>query len=181
MKVIPTQLPEVLVLEPRVFFDHRGCFYESWNARTFAQATGVLVDFVQDNHVCSVRNVLRGIHYQVVQPQGKLVRVVSGSVLDVVVDLRRSSPAFGRWVSFELSADNRSQAWVPPGFGHGYLVRSATATVLYKTTEYWIPEHERCIRWDDPDLAVAWGPDGAPVLAERDREAPWLRDAEVFP
>ena len=181
MKVIPTELREVLVIEPRVYFDARGCLYESWNARSFARATGLSVDFVQDNHACSMRNVLRGIHYQVVQPQGKLVRVVSGSVLDVVVDLRRASPAFGRWVSFELSADNRCQAWIPPGFGHGYLVRSAEATVLYKTTEYWIPEYDRAIRWDDPDLAIAWGLEEAPILAKRDMEAPRLRDAEVFP
>ena len=181
MKVIPTRLPEVFVLEPRVFLDHRGSFYESWNARVFEEATGIPVDFVQDNHACSARNVLRGLHSQVVRPQAKLVRVASGDVLDVVVDLRRSSSTFGRWVSVELSADNRRQVWVPPGFGHGYLVRSAAATVLYKTTEYWVPEYERGIRWDDPDLAVDWAVDGDPILAQRDMEAPRLRDAEVFP
>lgn len=181
MKVTPTELSGVFVLEPRVYSDLRGCFYESWNARVFAAATGISAEFVQDNHACSVGNALRGIHYQVVQPQGKLVRVVSGAVTEVAVDLRRSSPTFARWVSIDISADNRRQVWVPPGFGHGYLVRSAAATVLYKTTQYWIPEYDRGIRWDDPDIAIDWPIDGDPILSERDLEAPRLRDAEVYP
>ena len=180
MKVVATALPEVLVLEPRVFEDRRGHFFESWNARTFARATGLSVGFVQDNHSHSVRNVLRGIHYQVVRPQGRLVRVVEGTVLDVAVDLRRSSPKFGRWVSTELSAENRRQAWIPPGFGHGFLVRSEAATFLYKATEYWIAEHDRSLRWNDPQLAIDWGV-AAPILADRDADAPLLADAEVFP
>jgi dTDP-4-dehydrorhamnose 3,5-epimerase len=181
MRVVPSELPGVLILEPRVYSDHRGCFYESWNARAFADAAGIADEFVQDNHAYSVRNVLRGIHYQVVQPQGKLVRVAAGTVFDVVVDLRRSSPTFARWVSIEISAENRRQVWVPPGFGHGYLVRSPAATVLYKATEYWIPEYDRCIRWNDPDIAIDWPlADGDPVLSDRDAGAPGLRDAEVY-
>jgi dTDP-4-dehydrorhamnose 3,5-epimerase len=180
LKVVATALPEVLVLEPRVFEDRRGHFFESWNARTFVRATGLSVGFVQDNHSHSVRNVLRGIHYQVVRPQGRLVRVVEGTVLDVAVDLRRSSPTFGRWVSTELSAENRRQAWIPPGFGHGFLVRSEAATFLYKATEYWIAEHDRSVRWNDPELAIEWGV-AAPILADRDADAPLLADAEVFP
>lgn len=182
MRVIPTELSGVLILEPRAYSDHRGFFYESWNARVFAEATGTSAEFVQDNHAFSVRNVLRGIHYQAVQPQGKLVRVVAGAVFEVVVDLRRSSSTFGRWVSIELSAENRRQVWVPPGFGHAYLVRSPEATVLYKATQFWIPEYDRSIRWDDPDIAVDWPlVEGDPILSERDAEAPSLRDAEVYP
>lgn len=181
MKAIPTELPEVLVLEPRVYADDRGHFFESWNARTFAQATGVDVAFVQDNQSVSRRGVLRGIHYQVVQPQGKLVRAAIGTVLDVAVDLRRSSPRFGRWVAVELSADNRRQLWIPPGFGHAFLALSESATFLYKTTEYWHAEHDRSVRWDDPQLGIAWGLTAAPVLADKDARAPLLVDAEVFP
>jgi dTDP-4-dehydrorhamnose 3,5-epimerase len=180
MKVTATDLPEVLVLEPRVFADRRGDFFESWNERAFARSTGLAVRFVQDNQSCSVRNVLRGIHYQVVRPQGRLVRVVEGAVLDVAVDLRRSSPTFRRWVSAELSAENRRQVWIPPGFGHGFLVLSEAATFLYKATEYWIAEHDRSVRWNDPQLAIDWGV-GAPILADRDADAPLLADAEVFP
>jgi dTDP-4-dehydrorhamnose 3,5-epimerase len=180
MNIIATGLPEVLVLEPRVFVDHRGCFYESWNARAFADATGLSVEFVQDNHSYSVRNVLRGIHYQLAKPQGRLVRVVDGAVLDVAVDLRRSSPTFRRWVALELSAESRREVWIPPGFGHGFVVRSETATVLYKTTEYWIAELDRSVRWNDPQLAIDWGVD-APILADRDAGAPGVADAEVFP
>jgi dTDP-4-dehydrorhamnose 3,5-epimerase len=180
MKVVATDLPEVLVLEPRVFEDRRGIFFESWNARTFARSTGLAVEFVQDNHSYSVRNVLRGIHYQVVRPQGRLVRVIEGTVLDVAVDLRRSSPTFRCWVSAELSAENRRQVWIPPGFGHGFLVRSEAATFLYKATEYWIAEHDRSVRWNDPQLAIDWGV-AAPILADRDADAPLLADAEVFP
>ena len=181
MEVMRTLLPEVLVLEPTVFGDERGFFMESWNARTFQQATGVDATFVQDNHSRSVRNVLRGIHYQIEKPQGKLVRVVSGRVWDVAVDLRRSSPDFGKWIGAELSAENKKQVWVPPGFGHGFLVLSGTADVLYKSTQYWIAEFDRNIVWNDPDIAVDWKlEDGAPLLSERDRLAPRLREAQVF-
>jgi len=180
MKVVPTTLPEVLVLEPRVFSDERGFFMESWNAKAFAGATGLDVGFVQDNHSRSLRHVLRGIHYQLNQPQGKLVRVVTGSVLDVAVDLRRSSPNFGKWVRVELSADNKRQLWVPPGFGHAFLVTSPFADFLYKTTEYWMPEHDRGIVWNDPDLGIDWGLSTAPSLAAKDAAAPRLRDAEVY-
>jgi dTDP-4-dehydrorhamnose 3,5-epimerase len=182
MKATPAALPEVLILEPRVFEDERGYFMESWNARTFHDVTGLDVSFVQDNHSRSTRDVLRGIHYQVVKPQGKLVRVVTGAVFDVAVDLRRSSPDFGKWVGVELSAENKRQLWVPPGFGHAFLVRSDAADFLYKTTEYWIAEYDRGIRWDDRALAIDWRLAGAePVVAPKDRAAPAFRDAEVFP
>jgi dTDP-4-dehydrorhamnose 3,5-epimerase len=180
MKAIPTELPEVLILEPRVFADDRGYFFESWNERSFAQATGVDVRFVQDNHSYSRRNVLRGIHYQVVRPQGKLVRVVAGAVLDVAVDLRRSSATFMRWVAVELGAENHRQLWIPPGFGHGFIVRSEAATFLYKTTEYWFAEYDRSLRWNDPQLCVDWRLDGEPILAPKDAGAPLLSEAEVF-
>lgn len=181
MKVTATELSGVLMLEPHVHSDYRGCFYESWNARVFEKVTGISAEFVQDNHACSARNVLRGIHYQVVQPQGKLVRVTAGAVLDVAVDLRRSSLTFGRWVAVELSADNKCQLWIPPGFGHGYAVRGDAATVIYKTTEYWSPEHDRSIRWNDPELGIEWGIEESPVLSAKDAEAPRLADAELFP
>ena len=181
MKVIATELPEVLLLEPRVFGDARGFFLESWNARAFRDATGLDTQFVQDNHSHSARHVLRGIHYQLVRPQGKLVRVVSGAVWDLAVDLRQSSPRFGKWTGAELSADNKRQLWVPPGFGHAFLVLSDAADFLYKTTEYWIAEHDRALRWDDPALAIAWPLHGAqPLLAERDAAAPLLQQAQVF-
>jgi dTDP-4-dehydrorhamnose 3,5-epimerase len=181
LQVTPTALPGVLVLEPRVAGDARGFFLESWNAAAFREATGTETAFVQDNHSRSVRHVLRGIHYQVVRPQGKLVRVVNGSVFDVAVDLRRASPAFGRWVGVELSADNRKQLWVPPGFGHAFLVLSEFADFLYKTTDYWSPGHDRALRWDDPTVAVDWPLAGAaPVLSEKDARAPLLPDAEVY-
>jgi dTDP-4-dehydrorhamnose 3,5-epimerase len=181
VKVIRTSLPEVVLLEPKVFSDARGFFLESWNARRFREATGLAVDFVQDNHSHSVRHVLRGIHYQVVRPQGKLVRVVSGAVLDVAVDLRRSSPNFGRWIGVELRAGEHRQMWIPPGFGHAFLVRSEAADFLYKTTDYWIAEHDRSLAWNDPRLAIHWGLDGArPVLAARDAQAPRLADAELY-
>lgn len=182
MKVTTTELPEVLILEPRVFGDERGFFLESWNRRAFDEATGFEVDFVQDNHSRSLRTVLRGIHYQVVKPQGKLVRVASGAVFDVAIDLRRSSPRFGRWIGVELSAENHRQLWVPPGFGHGFLVLSEYADVLYKTTEYWSPEHDRSLRWDDPAIGVQWPLHGVqPLLARRDELAPILADAETYP
>jgi dTDP-4-dehydrorhamnose 3,5-epimerase len=180
MKVTPSDLPDVLLIEPRVFGDDRGFFMESWNARSFRQATGLDVDFVQDNHSFSTRHVLRGIHYQVVRPQGKLVRVVTGSVFDVAVDLRRSSPTFGRWVGFELSAGNKRQMWIPPGFGHGFVVLSESADFLYKTTDYWIGEHDRSLRWNDPAVGIGWPLQGEPILAAKDAAAPLLGAAETF-
>lgn len=180
MKVTPTALPEVLLLEPPVFGDARGWFMESWNARTFRKAAGFDATFVQDNHSYSTRDVLRGIHYQVVRPQGKLVRVASGAVFDVAVDLRRSSPRFGRWVGYELSARNRLQMWIPPGFGHGFLVLSDAADFLYKTTDYWAGQYDRALRWDDPTIAIEWPLRGPPVLAAKDAQAPLLDAAETF-
>ena len=180
MKVTATPLPEVLLIEPDVFGDERGFFMESFNARCFRDATGIDAVFVQDNHSRSVRGVLRGIHYQVVRPQGKLVRVTGGAVFDVAVDLRRSSPRFGRWAGAELSAQNKRQMWIPPGFAHGFLVLSDYADFLYKTTDYWIKEYDRALRWDDPAIGVQWPLGGEPVLAARDLNAPLLADAEVF-
>ncbi|MFU2487429.1 dTDP-4-dehydrorhamnose 3,5-epimerase [Thauera sp. WH-1] len=180
MKVTPTGLPEVLLLEPRVFGDARGFFLESYNARTFRELSGLDVQFVQDNHSRSAGGVLRGLHYQLHQAQGKLVRVVRGSVFDVAVDLRRSSPRFGKWVGVELSEDNHRQLWVPPGFGHGFLVLSETADFLYKTTDYYAPEHERCIAWDDPDIGIDWPLQSPPVLSAKDAQGGRLAEAEVY-
>ncbi|NML61062.1 dTDP-4-dehydrorhamnose 3,5-epimerase [Massilia sp. RP-1-19] len=181
MKVTPTSIPEVLVFEPTLFGDDRGFFYESYNARQFSQMTGLSVNFVQDNHSRSAKNVLRGLHYQVRHPQGKLVRVTSGAIFDVVVDIRASSPFFGRWIGVELSADNRRQLWVPPGFAHGFVVTSESAECLYKTTDYWSPEHERSILWNDPALAIDWPMAGEPMLSGKDSHGKLLADAEVFP
>ena len=181
MNVIPTELPDVLLLEPRVFGDERGFFFESFNARAFAEATGVTREFVQDNHSRSVRGVLRGLHYQISQPQGKLVRVVAGEVFDVAIDLRRGSPTFGRWAGVNLSAENKRMMWVPEGFAHGFLVLSESAEFLYKTTDYYAPEHERCIRWDDPQLAIGWPLQEAPQLSAKDRSGVVLAEAELFP
>lgn len=181
MNVIRTALPDVLLLEPRVFGDARGFFFESYNRRVLRDATGLDVEFVQDNHSRSARNVLRGLHYQVQQPQGKLVRVVSGEVFDVAVDLRRSSPTFGRWVGFTLSAESKSMAWIPPGFAHGFLVTSESAEFLYKTTDYYAPAHERTILWNDPELAIGWPLAGAPALADKDRHGLRLAEAETYP
>ena len=181
MNVIATRIAEVLVLEPKVFGDARGFFFESYNRRTFREATGSDVDFVQDNHSRSARGVLRGLHYQIRQPQGKLVRVVAGEVFDVAVDLRRASPTFGKWVGETLSAENKRMMWVPAGFAHGFLVTSEHAEFLYKTTDYYAPEHERCIAWNDPDLAIAWPLDGEPALSAKDRAGTPFRDAEAFP
>ena len=178
--VTPTAIADVLVLEPKVFGDARGFFFESFNARDFAQATGLDVAFVQDNHSKSAHGVLRGLHYQIQHPQGKLVRVVQGEVFDVAVDLRRRSPSFCRWVGERLSADNRRQMWVPPGFAHGFVVLSDSAEFLYKTTDYWYPEHERSLLWNDPALGIDWPIDGAPQLAAKDAAAQRLQDAEVF-
>ena len=180
MNIVKTALPEVLILEPRVFGDDRGFFFESFNARQFEDATGLKRDFVQDNHSRSAKNVLRGLHYQIQQPQGKLVRVVAGTVFDVAVDIRRSSPNFGKWVGVELSADNKRQLWVPEGFAHGFVVLSESAEFLYKTTDYYAPQFERSLRWDDPALAITWPIDGAPVLSKKDEDAPAFAVAELF-
>jgi dTDP-4-dehydrorhamnose 3,5-epimerase len=180
MNVTSSAIADVKLIEPRVFGDARGFFFESFNERVLAPF-GIDAKFVQDNHSKSAKNVLRGLHYQMRQPQGKLVRVVAGEVLDVAVDLRRGSPTFGRWVSFVLSAENKRMAWVPPGFAHGFLVRSDSAEFLYKTTDYYAPEHERAVRWNDPDLAIDWGTTDAPVLSAKDAAAPALRDAETYP
>lgn len=179
MNVIATHIPEVLILEPKVFGDDRGFFFESFNERLFEEKTGAKQSFVQDNHSRSVRGVLRGLHYQIRQPQGKLVRVTSGEVYDVAVDIRKSSPTFGKWVGVSLSAENKRQVWVPPGFAHGFLVLSEYAEFLYKTTDYWAPEHERTIRWDDPSLAIAWPIVGEPILAGKDKAGKLLQDAEI--
>ncbi len=179
MKVVPTAIPDVLVLEPRVFGDARGFFMESYNRRAFREATGVDVEFVQDNHSKSARNVLRGLHYQVRQPQGKLVRVVAGEVYDVAVDIRRGSPTFGKWAGFTLSADSKRMAWIPPGFAHGFLVISESAEFLYKTTEYYAPEHERTLLWNDPALGIDWPLEGEPLLAAKDRSGKRLLEAET--
>ncbi|HBD35457.1 MULTISPECIES: dTDP-4-dehydrorhamnose 3,5-epimerase [Cupriavidus] len=180
LNVILTAIPEVLILEPKVFGDDRGFFFESFNARVFEEATGLKRNFVQDNHSRSVRNVLRGLHYQIQKPQGKLVRVVSGEVFDVAVDLRRSSPTFGKWVGVSLSAENKRQLWVPEGFGHGFVVTSESADFLYKTTDYRYAEHERSLAWDDPDIGVHWPVNGMPTLAAKDASAKRLVEAELF-
>lgn len=178
--VTPTAIPEVLILEPKVFGDARGFFFESFNARDFAEATGLDVDFVQDNHSRSARGVLRGLHYQIQHAQGKLVRVTEGEVFDVAVDLRKSSPTFGKWVGVTLSADNHRQLWVPPGFAHGFVVLSAQAQFLYKTTDYWYPEHERSLLWCDPNIGIEWPVEGAPVLAAKDAAGKRLAEADAF-
>ena len=179
MNVIPTALPEVILLEPKVFADARGHFFESYNRRTLAEH-GITADFVQENHSSSTRGVLRGLHYQIQQPQGKLVRVVAGEVLDVAVDLRRSSPHFGRWASFVLSAENHRMAFIPAGFAHGFVVRSAIAEFLYKTTDYYAPAFERTHLWNDPDLAINWELDSEPVLSAKDAIGATLQTAETF-
>jgi dTDP-4-dehydrorhamnose 3,5-epimerase len=181
VKATPSTLPEVLILEPKVFGDSRGFFFESYNRRAFRDATGFDADFVQDNHSRSAKGVLRGLHYQIQQPQGKLVRVVAGAVLDVAVDIRRSSPRFGQYGAVELSAENQRMLWIPPGFAHGFLVLSDSADFLYKTTDYWAPQHERCVRWDDADLAIPWPLDGPPAVSAKDAAGALLLDAEVFP
>ena len=180
MKVIPTAIPHVLVIEPKVFGDARGFFFESFNQQAFNQATGLAVPFVQDNHSRSAKGVLRGLHYQIQQPQGKLVRVVRGAVFDVAVDVRRSSPTFGRWVGVELSEGNHRQMWVPAGFAHGFLVTSDSADFLYKTTDYYAPEHERCIAWNDPAIGIDWPLESAPQLSGKDMQGRCLADVEVF-
>ncbi len=181
MNVIPTTIPDAFIIEPRVFGDDRGFFFESFNEKMFKDKTGVEARFVQDNHSRSVKNVLRGLHYQIQQPQGKLVRVVIGEVLDVAVDIRKSSPTFGQWVSCLLTAENKRQFWIPPGFAHGFVVLSETADFLYKTTDYYAPQYERAILWNDPDLAIDWQIQGEPILSAKDQAANPLKDAEVYP
>ncbi|HHP7231702.1 MAG TPA: dTDP-4-dehydrorhamnose 3,5-epimerase [Xenococcaceae cyanobacterium] len=180
MNVISTTIPDVLIIEPRVFGDERGFFLESFNEKMFVEKTGVRTQFVQDNHSRSGKNVLRGLHYQIQQPQGKLVRVVTGEVLDVAVDIRKSSATFGQWVSCLLTAKNKKQFWVPPGFAHGFVVLSETADFLYKTTDYYAPQYEKSILWNDPDLAIDWQITGEPKLSAKDRSANRLKDAEVY-
>lgn len=181
MNVVTTELPGVLIIEPKVFGDERGFFYESFNAKAFEEATGVRTQFVQDNHSRSQKGVLRGLHYQIENTQGKLVRVVAGEVLDVTVDIRRSSPHFGKWVGVRLSADNHRQLWVPEGFAHGFVVLSEYAEFLYKTTDYYTPASERCIRWDDPTLAIDWQLTGPAQLSAKDQAGKLLSEAELFP
>ena len=180
MRVSPTRLAEVLLIEPKVFGDSRGFFFESWNEREFERA-GIRARFVQDNHSRSQRGVLRGLHYQVRQPQGKLVRVIEGEIFDVAVDIRRSSPTFGIWEGAHLSAQSKSMLWIPVGFAHGFCVLSDFAEVLYKTTDFYAPEHERSIAWNDPDLGIDWPLSGAPLLSPKDAAGARLREAEVFP
>lgn len=180
MNITPLAIPDVLLLQPKVFGDARGFFFESYNQRAFSDATGVEAAFVQDNHSRSMKGVLRGLHYQIQHAQGKLVRVVVGEVFDVAVDLRQGSPTFGHWVADVLSAENKSQLWIPAGFAHGFVVLSDVAEVLYKTTDYWSPQHERCIRWDDPTLKIAWPLDGEPTLSDKDLQGVAFKDAELF-
>lgn len=180
MKIIATTIPDLLIVEPTVYGDDRGFFYESFNQKRFAELTGVTTDFVQDNHSKSVRGVLRGLHYQVRHPQGKLVRVTQGSVFDVAVDIRKSSPTFGKYLGMELSSENKRMLWVPVGFAHGFIVLSETAEFLYKTTDYWYPAHERSILWNDPALAIDWQLDVAPLLSGKDQQGKLLADAECF-
>jgi dTDP-4-dehydrorhamnose 3,5-epimerase len=181
MKIIPTAIPEVLLVEPRVFGDERGFFFESYNERQWREKAGLQLSFVQHNHSRSARHVLRGLHYQIRQPQGKLVRVISGEVYDVAVDLRQGSPTFGRWVGEVLSEDNKRLLWLPPGFAHGFLVLSAMADFLYLATDFYAPEHERTIAWNDPELNISWPLQAEPVLSDKDRGAKSFREAEVYP
>jgi dTDP-4-dehydrorhamnose 3,5-epimerase len=180
MNVIPTEIPEVIILEPRVFGDERGFFMESYNERAFADKAGISERFVQDNHSRSCKGVLRGLHYQIQQAQGKLVRAVVGTIVDVAVDIRRSSPTFGQWVICELSAENKRMFWVPAGFAHGFLVMSDVAEVLYKATDFYAPQYERSLLWNDPDLAIAWPLDGEPILSAKDLAGQPLKTAEVY-
>jgi len=180
MQVTPSAIPDVLVIEPKVFGDARGFFLESWNERAFLKA-GIKARFVQDNHSRSARNVVRGLHYQIKQPQGKLIRVTAGEVFDVAVDIRRSSPTFGKWIGNKLSGENKLMLWIPPGFAHGFSVLSEYAEFLYKTTDYYSPEHERTILWNDPDLAISWPVSGEPLLSAKDRQGVPFAKAEAFP
>jgi dTDP-4-dehydrorhamnose 3,5-epimerase len=181
MQLTATAIPDLLIIEPKVFGDDRGFFFESFNQRRFTELTGITDSFVQDNHSKSARNVLRGLHYQIRQPQGKLVRVIAGEVLDIAVDVRRSSPSFGKAVSVRLSAENKTMLWIPKGFAHGFVVLSDSAEFLYKTTDYWAPEHERCIIWNDPDLNIDWQLGGAtPLLSGKDQVGKRFAEAETF-
>lgn len=180
MNMIKTNIPDVLIVEPMVFGDERGFFYESFNQKAWQEKTGLQTTFVQDNHSRSVKNVLRGLHYQIQQPQGKLVRVIRGAVFDVAVDIRRSSPSCGRWVGLELSAENKRMMWIPEGFAHGFLVLSDVAEFLYKTTDYWAPQHERTIIWNDPNLAIAWPLQDQPILSVKDAQGSFFKEAEAF-
>jgi dTDP-4-dehydrorhamnose 3,5-epimerase len=180
LAVVATAIPDVLVLEPRVFGDERGFFFEAYNQRVLAEVAGITEPFVQDNHSRSLQHVLRGLHYQLTRPQGKLVRVIAGAVFDVAVDLRRSSPTFGKWTGMTLSASDRRMAWIPKGFAHGFLVLSEMAEVLYKTTDFYAPEDERCVIWNDAKIGIEWPLAGAPVLSARDRAGVTLAEAEVF-
>jgi len=180
LKVTPTSIPSVLIIEPKVFGDTRGFFFESFNQRDFNQATGLDVNFVQDNHSRSSKGVLRGLHYQIQQPQGKLVRVVRGSIFDVTVDLRKSSPTFGQWVGMELNEDNHCQLWIPPGFAHGFYVLSDSADFLYKTTDYYAPEFECSLIWNDPTIGIEWPLNTQPIISAKDVQGKKLADAEVF-
>jgi dTDP-4-dehydrorhamnose 3,5-epimerase len=180
MRAIPTCLPEVLILEPKVFGDERGFFFESFNWKSFSDEVGTPVDFVQDNHSRSAKGVLRGLHYQIQHAQGKLVRVISGAVFDAVVDVRKHSPNFGRWLGMELSEKNRLQVWIPPGFAHGFLALTESADIIYKTTDYWYPEHERCVKWDDPTIGINWPIEGKLILSQKDALGKGIAEAEVF-
>ncbi|PZO17851.1 MAG: dTDP-4-dehydrorhamnose 3,5-epimerase [Burkholderiales bacterium] len=181
MKVTPTAIPDVLIIEPKVFGDERGFFFESFNQKAFNEATGLEVNFVQDNHSRSAKGVLRGLHYQLQQPQGKLVRVVRGAVFDVAVDIRKGSTTFGKWVGVDLSEENHKQLWVPPGLAHGFLVLSDSAEFLYKTTDYYAPQHERCIAWNDPSVGIKWPTGAKPLLSVKDEGGKRLAEADVFP
>ncbi|MCW5314779.1 dTDP-4-dehydrorhamnose 3,5-epimerase [Nostoc sp. KVJ3] len=180
MSIVHIKIPEVIQIKPQVFADDRGFFFESYNHQKFAQETGIIANFVQDNHSCSKQNVLRGLHYQIQQPQGKLIRCVAGTIFDVAVDIRKSSATFGKWVSYELSAENKYLMWIPPGFAHGFLVLSEVAEVLYKTTDYYAPQGDRTILWNDPDLGIDWPVSATPILSAKDQAGKPLRTAEVF-
>ena len=180
MKATPLAIRDVILLEPTVFGDERGFFFESFNQREFEEAIGLSVTFVQDNHSRSVKNVIRGLHYQLKQPQGKLIRVTSGAIFDVVVDIRKGSSTFGQWIGETLTADNKKQLWIPVGFAHGFAVLSENAELLYKTTDYWAPKHEHCIRWDDPEIGIQWPIDVRPQLSIKDGQGLTLNQAETF-
>ena len=180
MNVIPTHIPDLLIIEPRIFGDDRGFFFESYNEKSFAEKTGISPKFVQDNHSLSLKNVLRGLHYQIQEIQGKLVRVISGEVLDIAVDIRRSSPTFGQWASCLLSGENKRQFWVPEGFAHGFVVLSDSAEFLYKTTNYYAPQYDRVILWNDPDIGVDWQLKGEPILSDKDKAGKRFKEADLF-
>lgn len=180
MNILPTEIPDVLIIEPRIFGDDRGFFFESYNERAFADKAGITAHFVQDNHSRSCQNVLRGLHYQIQQSQGKLVRAIVGTIFDVAVDIRKSSPTFGQWISCLISAENKRMLWIPAGFAHGFLVLSDYAEVLYKTTDYYAPQHERCILWNDPDLAIDWPLTADPILSAKDEGGQLFKSAEIY-